>query len=288
MKIIYPKKIIGIFWMVLHCLNFAIMSVMVRLCSQEGLPVFEIFFLSTLIAFFCMLAWAIYTKGKQLSINTPWLYAVRVILGMIGMILWFYVLKIIPLTEATAISYTSPLFSAFAAILLLHERTDKYRIMALIMGFIGVILVIRPGYAVIEMGALLAILVSAIWAIVDIVTKMQTRSETLSTQTFYITLFISLLSLPLAISIWQPPTTQQWVSLIILGGVFLFNFFAIFQAYRYADLTLLLPIDFSRLLFTLLFAYMLFNEVMDIWSGVGAIIILSSAIYIAQRESLIK
>lgn len=269
----------------MHCINFSIMSIMVRLCSEEGLPLFEIFFVSTFVAFFGMLMWAIYTKGTQLQIKTPWLYAIRILLGTAGMILWFYVLKIMPLTEATAISYIAPLFSAMAAILFLHERVDKYRTIALIFGFIGVIIIIRPGIEVVKIGALLAIVVSAIWAIIDIVTKMQTRSEKLSTQTFYITLFISLLSFPLAVPVWQAPTMQQWVSLMILGLIFLFNFFAIFQAYRYADLTLLLPFDFSRLLFTLLFAYLLFGEVMDIWSGVGAIVILSSAVIVTRQEA---
>ncbi|MBA2655311.1 MAG: hypothetical protein H0U71_09660 [Gammaproteobacteria bacterium] len=73
--------------------------------------------------------------------------------------------------------------------------------------------------------------------------------------------------------------------MVILGLVFLFNFFAIFQAYRFADLTLLLPFDFSRLLATLLLAYIFFGEIMDIWSGVGAVIILSSGIYIVHREA---
>lgn len=66
------------------------------------------------------------------------------------------------------------------------------------------------------------------------------------------------------------------------------NFFAIFQAYRFADLTLLLPFDFSRLVFTLLLAYILFSEVMDIWSGMGAVVILSSAVYLAYREKYRK
>ncbi len=279
------KPLTGIVWMLLHCLNFAVMSIMVRVCTDEGLPIFEIFFISTVIAFLGMLGWAIYKKGAHLSIKTPGLYVIRTLLGILSMLVWFYVLKIMPLTEATAISYTSPLFSVMLAILFLHERTDMYRIIALIAGFFGVIIIVRPGIAVIQLGALLAILTSALWAIVDMITKIQTHYEKLSSETFYITLFMSLASLPLALLDWRMPTLIQWGSLILLGTVFLINFFAYFQALRFADLSLILPFDFIRLLFTMLLAYILFGEVMNIWSGVGAIIILSSAVYLAHRES---
>lgn len=285
MNYILTKQITGIIWMMLHCLNFSVMSIMVRLCSSEGLPIIEIYFISTLFAFSGMLGWMIFSNERKLTLQFPLLYTIRVLFGALGMILWFYVLKWIPLTEATAISYLSPLFSAVAAILFLHERSDKQRFVALIVGFIGILIILRPGVEIVSIGALLAILVAVLWAIIDIATKIQSCNEKMSTQVFYITLFITIISLPLAISVWRTPTGDQWLSLALLGFVVLFNYFAIYQAYKFADLTLLLPFDFTRLLFTFILAYILFGEVMDIWSAVGAVIILSSAIYLAYSES---
>ncbi len=179
------------------------MSVMVRLCTEGGLPVFEIFFLSTLASFFCMLGWAIYTKGKWLRIKTAWLYIFRALLGTLALILWFYTLKMIPLTEATAINYTWPLFAAIAAVFILHEPLDLRRIVALIVGFLGVVIIIRPGLEIVKLGVVVGILASALGAVVDIITKIQTRVELLSTQTFYISLFMSIASMPMAALSWQ-------------------------------------------------------------------------------------
>lgn len=288
MKYIASKKRLGIFWMLLHCTNLSIMSIMVRICSEEGLPIIEIFFISTLISFFCMVIWAIYTKGKELHINKPVLYILRAVLSIVGMSLWFYVLKVIPLTEATALNYTTPLFAVIAAILFLSERAGWYRILGIIVGFIGVLIIIRQGIEIVKLGSLLGILAAALWAIVDIITKIQTNTEKLATQTFYITLLMALLTLPMMIPVWQLPSMGQWLSLGILGMVFLLNFFAIFKAYQLADLTLLLPFDFSRLLLTVVFAYLLFGEIIDIWSGIGAIVILSSAVYIVYHEAQIN
>ncbi len=284
MEFVLSQKWKGILWMLFHCLNLAVLSIMVRFCTDEGLPVFEIFFLSTFISFLSMLCWAIYTKGKYLKVRTPSLYVFRALLGTAGMILWFYTLKMIPLTEATAINYTSPLFGAIAG-MFIFERWDWHRVIGLVVGFLGVMVVIRPGIEMLKWGAVLGILASLLWAIVDILTKRQTRIELLTTDTFYITLFMMLLSLPMGVAVWLPPTFDQWISILILGGVFFINFFAIFQAYRLADLSLLLPVDFSRLLFTLVLAYFFFGEVMDIWSGIGGLIVLASSVYIAHSEA---
>lgn len=271
--------------MILHCLNLSIMSVMVKLCSEEGLPVFEIFFISTLIASFCMILWAIYTKGKHLKINQPSLYASRAILGIVTMVTWYYALTLIPLTEATAINFTSPIFSATIAIAFLHEPLDWRRIGCLFLSFLGVVVVIRPEIEIVKFGTLLAILSSAIWAGLDIIIKIQTRTEKLTTQAFYITSLTAILSLPFVISTWQNPTIRQWISLTILGIASLFNYFAIFKAFRLVELTVLLPFDFTRLIFTLLLANVIFGEVMNIWTGIGAVIIFSSSIYLVHSET---
>ena len=274
----------GILWMLLHCSNLAILSIMVRLCTNEGFQIFELFFLSSLFSFLCMLIWAFFTKRSQLQIKKINLYLFRVIFGMLSLITWFYALKVIPITEATAISYLAPFFTGIAAILFLGEHLNFKRTLALIAGFLGALLILRPGIEIIKLGALMAILSALLSSVTEILIKLQTRSESLSTQTFYVTLLMTVLSLPLAIWVWKTPTLAQLGMISFLGVTFLVNFFAVFLAYRNADLTTILPLDFTRLVFTLILAYWLFGETMDIWTGIGGIVILSSAVYIAHRE----
>lgn len=171
-----------------------------------------------------------------------------------------------PLTEATALSYTSPLFVAIGAVVFLQEKIDWKRGVALFIGFIGVLVILRPGMTGISTGSLLAIIVSIIWAFNNLVIKVQAHHENLAAQTFYNTLFTALLSLPMAFGSWHTPMPHHWFSLLILGLIFLINFFAIFQAYKWVDLVVLIPLDFSRLIFTLILAYFFFGEVITIWT----------------------
>ncbi|MHB1947897.1 MAG: DMT family transporter [Gammaproteobacteria bacterium] len=274
----------GILWMLVHCLNFSVMSVMVRLCSNEGLPIFEIFFVSNLIAFIAMVIWVLFTKDWNLSVKTPSLYISRAIVSILNLLLWFYALKMIPLGEATAISYSTPLFSTIAAIFFLHENSNHRRTWVLLIGFLGVLIIIRPGMEIIKLGILLALASSVFSSFGDIFIKIQTRTERLMVQTFYITFLMALLSFPLAIFVWKEISIDHLIPLLILGFTFLFNFFAIFKAYRYADLTVILPFDFSRLLFTLVLAYFVFNEKIDFWTIIGSAIILSCSVYLARCE----
>ncbi len=283
MKNILSKQFIGILWMLLHCLNFAIMSIMVRVCANEVFQIFELFFLSSLFSFLCMLMWAFFTRGNQLKLKNINLYAFRISFGMLSLVIWFYVLKLIPITEATTISYLSPLFASFAAILFLGEHLNSKRGAALITGFLGILIILRPGIEIVALGSFLAILSALFSAASDIFIKIQTRNERLSTQTFYVTLFMTLLSLPLAALAWKTPTIIQLLMISLLGVTFLVNFFSVFLAYQNADLTILLPLDFTRLVFTIILAYWLFNEKLDLWAGIGAVIILSSAVYMAHQ-----
>lgn len=280
-----PSTLVGIFWMLLHCLNLAIMSIMVRLCTNEGFQIFELFFLSSLFSFLCMLIWAFFVRERQLKIKAPRMYVLRVMFSVLSLVTWFYVLKLIPITEATAISYLAPLFTGIAAVLFLGERFNSKRCLALVMSFFGILLILRPGIEIVALGSILAIVSAVFSSASEIFTKIQTRIERLATQTFYETLWMTLLSLPFAMFVWKTPTITQIMMIGLLGLTFLVNFFAIFLAYRNADLTIILPLDFTRLIFTLILAYWLFRERLDVWTGIGAIIILSSAVYMARQAT---
>lgn len=285
MSVLQSSTLIGILWMLLHCLNLAIMSIMVRFCINKGFQIFELFFLSSLFSFLCMLIWVFFVREKQLKIKKLNLYLLRVILGVLSLVTWFYALKVIPITEATAISYLAPLFTGTAAILFLGERPNFKRCIAWITGFLGILLILRPGIEMVALGSILVIISSVFSSASEIFTKIQTRTESLTTQTFYITLFMTLLSLPLAAMVWKTPTIAQFVMIGLLGLTFLVNFFAIFLAYRNADLTIILSFDFTRLIFTLILAYWLFGERLDVWTGMGAIVILASSVYMARQTA---
>ncbi|AIL65090.1 EamA-like transporter family protein [Rickettsiales bacterium Ac37b] len=282
----FKKNIRGIAWMLLKCLVFTIISMMISKISHQ-IHIFEILFLTMLVRLLCLFPWVFYTKRENLQINVPKLYILRSILTTISLILWFYVLKITPIVEATAISYTTPLFSVIAAAIFLQEKLTSQHIMALSIGFLGAIIALHPNleyFNRIQLGGLLTLVTACIWALTDIVSKIQSDKEHIGAQTFYNTLCMALFSLPLALMVWTTPTISQITWVMVIGLLFLINHLSLTWSYYHADIMVVAPFTFSRICFTIILAYLFFNDTPDLYSIIGATIILGSSLYILYIE----
>lgn len=274
----------GIAWMLLQCLVFSVLSVMTHRLSQDISGV-VIYFVNIVTVLLMMMPWVMFTKGQQLTTSTLPLYFVRAIAGAASMLTWFYALRYAPVTEATAISFTTPLFTCTLAVLFLKEHIGHHRIIALIIGFAGAMILLQPSTGgLIATGSAMALLAAILWAICDILIKYQLRSDSYNTQIFYIALFMALITLPLAIWQWQTPTKEQFGWMVVIGMLFFVNFHALFRAYNHADLSVVMPFDFSRLIFTSMMAYYFFDETPNHHIIVGAGIIVGSTIYITYLE----
>jgi drug/metabolite transporter (DMT)-like permease len=284
---ILKSSLSGIRWMLLQCVIFSGLSLATQMLATS-VPIFVIFCLGNLVVLVSMVPWIIRSTTNNLSTSVATFYFFRAITGTAGLCTWFYALKLVPITEATAISYTTPLFTCILAVLILKERIRSHHILALIVGFIGAMIILRPGNEMAAgIGMMLALLSSLLWAICDIIIKHQLRTDDYNTQIFYMTAMMVLVSLPLALWQWQPLTIEQWVSIIGIGVLFLLNFHALFRAYYHANLTVVMPFDFSRLIFTGIAAYFLFGEQLDGWTIIGSAVIMSSTVYISYREKLL-
>jgi drug/metabolite transporter (DMT)-like permease len=274
----------GIAWMLGQCAVFSVLSIITHQLSQE-LPVAVIYGCSILITLLMMLQCAIVTKGKHFYTTTFKFYILRAFIGTSSMLVWFYALKLTTVTEATAISFTTPLFTCIFAVLLLKEHIGPHRIIALIIGFIGAMILLHPwGNMTFNVGAFLALLTALLWSLCDVLIKYQLRSDSYNTQIFYMTLLMTLFSLPFAFLQWQTPTVTQLAGIVAIGILFFANFHALFRAYNYADLSVVMPFDFSRLIFSSIMAYFLFHEHPNGWTISGSLIIVSSTVYITYRE----
>lgn len=278
------RPLLGIAWMLVQCLVFSVLSVMTHRLTQD-FPATVIYFIGMCIILLMMLPWLVSTRCAHLHTTTLKLYIARSLAGAASMVTWFYALKLSPVTEATAISFTTPLFTCTLAVLILKERLGVHRLIALIIGFVGAMILLHPkGDDVIGIGPVLALLAAILWSICDVLVKYQLRSDSYNTQIFYMALFMGLITLPFALWQWQSPTPQQTSWIIAIGLLLLANFHAMFRAYNHADLTIVMPFDFSRLIFTSIIAYIFWNEGLDNWTIAGALVIVSSTLYIAYRE----
>ena len=212
----------------------------------------------------------------------------RATAGICAMELWFYSITLLPLTVATALSFTTPIFTTIAAMLFLGERAGLRRWSAIVVGFIGMLIILRPGVGDISADAMFVLLSSGMMAIAGILVKTLTRTEPPETIVFYMALFmIPWASLPALPHMFVPTAHQLWLVLLV---AFLSTSAHLLMARAYirAEMVMLMPFDFSRLVFTAIMAYAVFGETLDAPTVAGSLVIVASTVYIAHREAKMK
>lgn len=273
--------------MLCSCLCFSVMATLVRHIS-ESMEAFNIVFYRNLFALALMMPRvAKYGKAAFHTQKLP-LHILRGFTGVIGMLLFFSALSVVPITQAVSLSFTVPLFTTIAAIIFLNEKVGWHRWAALIVGFSGTLIILRPGVGEFQIASLLVIAATITWALSNVVIKKLTATEYPQTMVFYMTLLMTPLSFPFALIDFQIPSGDLWLYLLALGAVSNAAQLCLFKAYTKTEVSVVLPADFSRLIFTSILGYIFFNEILDAWTAVGATIILCSTIYINRRESRLK
>ena len=193
-------------------------------------------------------------------------------------------LVLIPLAQISALSFTAPLFTTVTAVVVLGEVIRIRRITALAVGFAGTWIILRPGVVEVELGSILALLSALGWGASMVLVKILSRSDSAIGITFYGALFIAPISLIAAIPYWQTPTLAElaWMAAIAVFATLVHLCFN--QAIKEADLTVLLPFDFTRLIWAAIVGYLVFAEAPSVWTWVGGAMIFVAGTYLAIRE----
>lgn len=275
----------GILWMLMSCFGAAVMMAMVRHLS-ESLPSTTIVFYRNVAALLCFLPWLIYTKGSYIRTSRWKMYGLRGLLGMIAMQLWFYSLSVVELPLAVALSFTSPLITAGLAIMLFKEKGGIAVWGALGAGFLGALVILRPGLDSFNPNAIWVMVTAIIWSTSGIIIKSLARTDSPVTIVCFMGLVMTPLSLPVALLDWHWVTDPSLLIWLFALGV-VSNLFQIAMSYAIAttDLVHILPFDFSRLVFVSLIAWPAFGEVLDPVTLLGAVIILTAAVVASRLES---
>lgn len=204
-------------------------------------------------------------------------YLSRGIIYTLGIITWVYALSMIPITDATSISYATPLIAALIGIFLFKEVLNKQIIIATLLGVLGMVIILKPFKSTLStQGVSFAFLSALLWAVHDVLVKVQSKREHWLKQAHIIFMLVSILSLPLSISVWQPIDLKYIIICLGIGVLSIINKFFLIHALSKVPLVLLSPVSFFRLVFTSAIAYILFNEILDFYSVIGVIIILYS------------
>lgn len=273
----------GALYMTAAAFFFSIMNYLVRLAAEELEPI-EIAFFRNLFALLFMLPWLLRVGRSGLATKRLGGHVWRALLGMCAMACWFYSVTLMPLAEAVALNFTVPLFATAGAALILGEVVRARRWTATAIGFLGVLVILRPGFTEITWITGLPILAAAFMAGSTLLVKSLSDTESPNTIVLYMNLFLTPLSLVPALFVWQWPSVTVLVYMALLGFLAAVAHIALTRAYTLADASAVLPLDYTRLPFIAAIAFIAFGEVPDLWTWAGAGIIAGSTLYIAHRE----
>lgn len=277
----------GALWLVGSCVFFASMNAMIRHLSAE-LSSFEIVFFRNFIGLMVMTPWLVRFGFGALRTRRLGALAGRSVIGFVSMLLWFWALGRLQLDHAVSLSFTAPLFTAIAAVVILKERMRLRRIIALAVGFAGVLVILRPGAVPLEIASLAAILSSAFMALSIVLMKSLTETESPGTLVFYQVLLITPVSFVPALFVWQWPSLDAWFWLILLGTFASTGHYLFTRAFACAEATALMPFDYVRLPMVAAIGFVAFGDLPDLWTWAGGAIILASSVYVAHREAVAR
>ena len=265
--------------------SFTIMTALIRVIAQEIHP-FEIGFFRTITNLILMVPFVLRTGPTVFQTENHKVYALRGLIGVAFVMSYFSGAAMIPVSDSQALIFTSPLFAAALVVVLLGEKIRGRRMVALGIGFVGAMIILRPGFDAINLGAVLVLIGAMTNGASNALVKYTTRKDHPDTAVLFLMLYVTpLIALP-TVFVWVTPSWEQLGFLLAIGFFATLNQRFLSRAFAAADATAVLPYDFSRLPFAALIGWFVFSELPDFWVWVGGAIIFSASIYIAHRESL--
>ncbi len=268
-------------------LTAALMASGVKYLSNDLNP-FTISFFRCFVGLIIIFPFVAHNKFQALKSKNIKLQFFRSFINVLSMITWFSAIGIMHLEKATALGFTTPLFTTILAVIILREVIRMHRITALLIGFLGVLIIIRPGYLPLDFATLLMLTASLSFSFVLIMVKKLSDVDSSLTIIFYHLLFMTPLTFIITIFFWEGINFSQLLIFILLASAGLISHWCLAQAFKLSDTTFVMPLQFTKLIWASIIGFYIFSELPDIWTWFGGIIIFVSVIYITYREAFIK
>ena len=284
-KILGPN-IRGAIWMLLAVIILTGMFAVAKHLMQT-LPMLEVAMFRFLMSLFFFLPWLMRNGFSVLKSDRPFGHFWRSFFGATSLLAGMYAIHHLLLADATVLTFTIPLWSIILAALFLGERVRLKRSLATFIGFAGVILVVKPQSGI-EPATLVALLAAILASCAITTMKDLTRTEPSNRIVFYFLLYGTIiLGIP-TLYIFQIPTMTEWLWLGLLGFFGSTGQYCLTQAYAAGDMTIIAPLDFTRVIVAGIIGYLIFDEIPDAWACTGAIIVISACAFIVHREAVLK
>lgn len=278
-----PNNKIAIFLIIISVFFGTLMLTFLKL-AQEEVNVYVAGFFRFILGLIIISPYIVKTKFTVFKTSHFKKHFVRSVLNLPAMLLYFSTLVMLPIEKVTAISFVAPLIVTVLAVLFLGEKIYIYRTLALILGFSGMLIILRPGFIDISIGVYMALFSSFLWSVVIIITKKISKEDSSITILSYQSVFMSIFSFIIVLFFWETPSSKTFFYLFLaaLSGTILH--LALNHAYKLVDVSMTQPYSFLSLVFASIIGFFVFSEMPDLFTWLGASIIFLGVLIISYRE----
>lgn len=225
---------------------------------------------------------------RSLASRRPVLQVFRSIVLVVEIGFFIVALRTLSLAEIHSLMATFPLMATAISIPLLGEKVGLRRWMAVAVGFAGVLIILRPGYGVFDFGAVYGLITAALFALYTVLTRLVGRTDSSEMSFFYFALVGMVSSSVIGVFVWVPPNAVEWLMIAGIGVSSSFAHLMLIMALKFADAAVLQPFNYMLLVWAVLVGYVVFDDLPDLWTVVGAAVIVSSGLYTLYREHVRK
>lgn len=282
-KVFFTPPVLAVFFMIFSGFFATTMHCLIRFATEDHHP-FEVAFFRTIFVLIIFLPLVARNGISSLKSNNIKLQTVRAIVGSVAMLCMFYGLSITELAKATALMFTVPIFATILAILFLKEIVGIRRWLAMIVGFTGAVIVLRPDVEL-GFGPLLILCASLMWSSSMLMAKTLTKTDSISSITFWQAAGLIPATFILAIPVWQWPNLSQLFMFLMIAIAGTLVHWFLNEALKRAEISALLPLDYLRLIWSVSMGFIFFNELPHAGLWFGAALILGASTYIGIRQA---
>ncbi len=273
----------AIFLIIISIIFGTLMGTFIKL-AQEELNVFTTGFLRFFFGFLIITPYILKTKFEVFSTKNLKIHILRSALNLPAMLLGFAALAMLPLEKMTAIHFIVPIIVTILAVIFLKEKIYLYRSIALVMGFLGMLIILRPGIVDISIGIYMALISSLIWSVVIILTKKVSNDDSAITILSHQYVYMSLFSFPLVMYFWDQPSLQTIIFILCAAMSGTILHIALNHAYKLVDVTMTQPYSFLGLVVSSIIGFFIFSDKPDFYTWLGASVIFCGVLLISYRE----
>jgi drug/metabolite transporter (DMT)-like permease len=281
------RPVLGVFWMVVTGLLFVGVTALVKYLGP-GIPAPEAAFLRYAIGLVFLIPLIRPILATQLSRRQLGLFTLRGLSHSIGVALWFYAMARIPIADVTAMNYLAPIYVTLGAALFLGEKLATRRVIAVIIGLLGALIILRPGFREVGSGHLAMLGAAVVFGASYLLAKLLTDETNAAIVVGMLSIWVTVGLAPMAIAVWVPPSLEALAILTLVALLATAGHYTMTLAFAVAPVTVTQPVTFLQLVWAVALGALFFDEGVDIWVVVGGLVILGSVTFITWREAVLK